>query len=377
MALSLAVIVTVLSSLSYVPNVMILSSVCHILDFTVILPVGTTGVDVATGVSLVVVGAVDVATGVSLAVVGAVDVATGVSLAVVGAVGDATGVSLVVVGAVGDATGVVVDVLAVGLTVAVVFGVADVGISVTSTLGVGSDVSSTGGVTVSSGLGSGLTVAVGATVGSGDADAVDSRDGILVGVAVGAGAVVFAGSCVLSIVSIGVDVFTVAALFAFTVTLHLYFFPADFAVMTAVPLLMPFTRPLFLTVAIFFLFVLHLTDFFLLTSFSLILSPTLIVVLVLLSFGFLAADTCPGIDSPVTIIAADKVMAMILCCNFFIFPPFLRIDQCFVSHVMAFAKFVAFLFLVYTCITLFIFYRNPVSRRYTSVFPLPLTLRHN
>ena len=80
-----------------------------------------------------------------------------------------------------------------------------------------------------------------------------------------------------------------------TVTLHFSFFLPIFAVITALPALRALSFPVFVTVTTFFLEDFHLIRLarFLLIpfTFSFLLCPTVMVIFVLLSLGFVAAFT--------------------------------------------------------------------------------------
>ena len=79
-----------------------------------------------------------------------------------------------------------------------------------------------------------------------------------------------------------------------TVTLHLYFLPDTFAVITTVPAFLGVTFPFADTVAIFLLLDFHVTFLVVPVIFNVFGVPTYIVVFVLLIFTLLAACTFTG-----------------------------------------------------------------------------------
>ena len=103
--------------------------------------------------------------------------------------------------------------------------------------------------------------------------------------------------------------------FALTVTLHFNLVLATFAVITAVPFFFAFTLPFFETLATLFLPEDHFTFFFVFFTFSVLLSPTLIVSFFLLSTGFFAfAYPWFGIINEIAASSATDVHKILFFC---------------------------------------------------------------
>jgi hypothetical protein len=102
---------------------------------------------------------------------------------------------------------------------------------------------------------------------------------------------------------------TILSPLPFTVTLQTYFFPPHLAVILAVPFFLPFTTPLAVTDAIFFLEDFHFTFFLVFFNFSFTFCPTFMVTFFLLSFTFPLALAPPGRTAVVMTSAAAVMTA--------------------------------------------------------------------
>ncbi len=99
---------------------------------------------------------------------------------------------------------------------------------------------------------------------------------------------------------------------SFTIMPHFRVFRPTFALITVLPALFPFTSPLLLTVATFFLLLDHFT-FFLpaFFTFSFLVLPTLMVAFLQFNLGAFPAKTVDGIGTPVISIAITSSQAAI------------------------------------------------------------------